>query len=64
MGTGGAAPVRQGLINLGVEPVVSRTPNEGVITYADITPEVMDAHKIIVNTTPLGMYLHVDENVG
>ena len=23
--------------------------------------EVMDAHKIIVNTTPLGMYPHVDE---
>ena len=63
LGTGGAAKaVRQGLINLGVEPVmVSRTPNEGVITYADITPEVMDAHKIIVNTTPLGMYPHVDE---
>lgn len=63
LGTGGAAKaVRQGLINLGVEPLmVSRTPNEGVITYADITPEVMDAHKIIVNTTPLGMYPHVDE---
>lgn len=63
LGTGGAAKaVRQGLINLGVEPVlVSRTPREGVITYADLTPEIMAEHKIIVNTTPLGMYPHIDE---
>lgn len=32
-----------------------------MITYADITPEIMETHKIIVNTTPLGMYPHVDE---
>lgn len=63
LGTGGAAKaVRQGLINLGVDPVmVSRTPREGVLTYADLTPEVMSEHKVIINTTPLGMYPHVDE---
>lgn len=63
LGTGGAAKaVRQGLINLGVEPTyVSRTAREGVITYADLTPEVMAEHKVIVNTTPLGMYPHIDE---
>lgn len=63
LGTGGAAKaVRQGLVNLGVEPVmVSRTSREGVLTYADLTPEVMSEHKIIINTTPLGMYPHVDE---
>lgn len=63
LGTGGAAKaVRQGLINLGVEPTyVSRTRREGVITYDDLTPEIMAAHKVIVNTTPLGMYPHIDE---
>lgn len=63
LGTGGAAKaVRQGLISLGVEPVyVSRTAREGMLTYDDLTPEVMAEYKVIVNTTPLGMYPHVDE---
>lgn len=63
LGTGGAAKaVAQGLRNLGVEPVyVSRTARPGILTYADLTPEVMAAYKVIVNTTPLGMYPHVDE---
>lgn len=63
LGTGGAAKaVRQGLLNLGVEPTyVSRTRREGVITYEDLTPEIMAEHKVIVNTTPLGMYPHIDE---
>ncbi len=63
LGTGGAAKaVRQGLINLGVEPTyVSRTKREGIITYQELTPEIMSSHKIVVNTTPLGMYPHIDE---
>ncbi len=63
LGTGGAAKaVAQGLRNLGAEPVyVSRTARPGILTYADLTPEIMAAYKIIVNTTPLGMYPHVDE---
>lgn len=62
LGTGGASKaVYHGLLQLGVEPVyVSRTPREGVISYADLTPEVMASHKVIVNTTPLGMYPKVD----
>ena len=31
------------------------------MTYGDLTPEIMESHKVIVNTTPLGMYPHVDE---
>lgn len=63
LGTGGAAKaVVCGLRNLGVEStLVSRTARAGVITYADLTPEVMRSHKVIVNTTPLGMYPHTDE---
>lgn len=63
LGTGGASKaVVRGLENLGVESqLVSRTPREGVISYSDLTPEIMADHLVIVNTTPLGMYPHVDE---
>lgn len=63
LGTGGASKaVVRGLENLGVTPtLVSRTPRKGVITYSDLTPEIMSDNLIIVNTTPLGMYPHVDE---
>lgn len=62
LGTGGAAKaVCVGLEQLGVEPqLVSRTPAQGVLTYGDLTPRVMAEHTVIVNSTPLGMYPHVD----
>ncbi len=63
LGTGGASrAVSYALRSLGIEVrLVSRTATQGVITYADLTPDIIDTHKIIVNTTPLGMYPHVDE---
>lgn len=63
LGTGGASKaVYQALLELGIESTfVSRTKKPGVITYADITPEMMEDYKIIVNTTPLGMYPHMNE---
>jgi shikimate dehydrogenase len=64
LGTGGSSKaVYHGLKNLGIASIrVSRTPSlqEGVITYRDITPEIMDEYKIIVNCTPVGMYPKVD----
>lgn len=63
LGTGGASrAVMYALRSLGIpSQLVSRRRAEDVITYADLTSEVMATHKIIVNTTPLGMYPHVDE---
>lgn len=63
LGTGGASKaVVRGLENLGITPtLVSRSSRDGVITYDDLTPEVMAENLIIVNTTPLGMYPHVEE---
>lgn len=63
LGTGGASlAVAAALRGMGVEPVaVSRTAGEGRITYADITPAVMDACRVVVNTTPLGMWPRTDE---
>ena len=62
LGTGGASKaVCYGLRKLGLTPtLVSRTPQEGQLGYSDLTPEVMEAHTIIVNCTPLGMYPDVD----
>lgn len=63
LGTGGAAKaVFRGLENLGISPIyVSRKKSNGVLTYNELTPEIMATHKIIVNATPLGMYPHMDE---
>jgi len=62
LGTGGASlAVREALRSLGLETThVSRTSGDDRITYAELTPRVMEDHLIIVNTTPLGMYPKVD----
>lgn len=63
LGTGGASKaVFHGLANLGIKATfVSRTKkNSNVLTYEELTPEVMQNHTVIVNTTPLGMYPKVD----
>ena len=62
LGTGGASKaVDWALKSLGVETMkVSRTAADGVITYADLTEEVIHDHLIIVNTTPLGMFPDID----
>lgn len=62
LGTGGASKaVCQGLLNLNIAPtLVSRTPGEGKLTYSQLSPEIMESHTVIVNTTPLGMYPNID----
>lgn len=62
LGTGGAArAVCFAFKKLGIEPVmVSRTKNPGMLTYGELTPESMADYKVVVNTTPLGMYPNVD----
>lgn len=63
LGTGGAAKaVCVGFDMLGVEAtLVSRSKRPGVLTYGELTPAIIGDHRVIVNTTPLGMYPHVDE---
>lgn len=64
LGTGGASKaVIVALRQLAIEPLpVSRTPAPGRITYDDLKgdPSMLSSHKVIVNTTPLGMYPDVD----
>jgi len=63
LGTGGASKaIRAGLRSLGVETMyVSRSKRDGVLTYDDVTPEVIDEYNVVVNCTPVGMYPHSDE---
>ena len=50
LGTGGASKA----------VFVSRTHKPGMLTYEELTPEVMAEYTVIVNCTPVGMYPKVD----
>ena len=63
LGTGGASKAVQYVLRKrGVEfKVVSRDSNRGDATYETLTAEIIGEHKLIINTTPVGMYPNVDE---
>jgi len=64
LGTGGASKaIRYGLEEkLGMETLfVSRTARKGMITYEEVTTEVLKEYEVIVNCSPVGMFPHVDE---
>lgn len=64
LGTGGASKaVYHGLKSLGIEcTFVSRiSKSQDVLTYEDLTPEIMNEYTVIVNCTPVGMYPKVNE---
>ena len=58
LGTGGSSlAVKYVLKKSGIEVLqVSRTAKQGVITYHDVDAEILEDNKLIINTTPLGMY--------
>jgi shikimate dehydrogenase len=63
LGAGGAAKaVGVALNDLGIAHwSVARDPLGPGLTYDDLTPQVLAAHQLIVNTTPLGTFPRVDE---
>ena len=63
LGTGGASKaICVGLKRLSLEwKYVSRTPREGMMTYKDITAEMLQEYTVIVNCSPVGMFPKVDE---
>ncbi len=63
LGTGGAAAAVEWVLEkLNIQyQFVSRTPNAGAITYADLTPAIIETHTLIINSTPLGMFPNIDE---
>ena len=62
LGTGGASKAVSAMLRkLNINATfVSRTAKDGQLTYADLTPEVMDKNKVIVNCSPLGTFPNVD----
>ena len=65
LGTGGAAKAVEWVLQrLGIAYVsVTRRPRAGSadMSYDDVTAEVLAESTLIINTTPLGMYPHVEE---
>ena len=61
-GDGGAAKaVKYVLEKLSIEyNIVVRKPVEGTILYSEITAEILKSHKLLINTTPLGMSPNTD----
>jgi len=61
LGTGGAAKAvtyvleKEGIYYLNV----SRTAGTGKITYKDVSEEILQKHRLIINTTPLGTYPNI-----
>jgi shikimate dehydrogenase len=62
LGTGGAAKaIAYVLRQLGIGYLsVSRKKGVGSVGYEDLKEELLLKHPLIINTTPLGMYPHVD----
>ena len=63
LGTGGASQAVQYVLserNMSYQ-LVSRDKSKGDLTYDELTPEVMDSHRLIINSSPVGMYPHCDE---
>ncbi|MDB5273700.1 MAG: aroE [Chitinophagaceae bacterium] len=63
LGTGGASKaVVVALQDMGIAPqYVSRVAGNHAIAYEDITADVLASHRLIINTSPVGMYPHVDQ---
>ena len=61
LGSGGASQAVQYVLRkLKIDfHIVSR--KEAYLNYIDLTEEIMTSHKLIINTTPLGMSPHVDQ---
>ena len=63
LGTGGASKAVQYVLKQKGIPfaLVSRDAEKGDYTYDTLTDEVLWQHQLIINTTPLGMFPHIDE---
>lgn len=62
LGTGGSAKaVAYALDSLQIPYLrVSRQAEKGDLSYGDLTLDQVVSHKLIINTTPLGMYPHTE----
>ena len=63
LGTGGASKAVKYVLNkLDIEfKIVSRTKTDSILSYNDITNELLSEYTLIVNSTPLGMFPKINE---
>ena len=63
LGTGGASKaIAYALTSMGIDWIyVSRSKQVGRICYDELSSDIMDERKLIVNTTPLGTYPNVED---
>ena len=63
LGNGGAAQaILYVLRNLRIPyKIISRHKDAGDLTYADLTKEIVAAHKLIINCSPVGTFPHIEE---
>ena len=63
LGTGGASQAVQYVLSERKisYKLVSRDKSKGDLTYDELTPEVMESHRLIINSSPVGMYPRCDE---
>jgi len=64
LGTGGSAKaIFYGLKQLGIEStyVSRRKSSDKILTYSELSQEIMENHSIIVNCTPVGMWPKTDD---
>jgi shikimate dehydrogenase len=61
LGSGGASKaVQYAMQQLGIMYKLVSRSGENDYTYLQLTDEIIDSHKLIINTTPLGMYPNTD----
>ncbi len=62
LGTGGASQAVRFVLAHRQTPfrVVSRTPKDGEIGYSDLSKDIMQNHKLIINATPVGTFPNID----
>jgi len=63
LGTGGSAKaVYYALESLNIEyKIVSRTKTSNTLTYEEVNAQLLEECKLIINTSPVGMYPHMDD---
>jgi shikimate dehydrogenase len=63
LGTGGASQAVQYVLAERNIPysIVSRDSCKGNLTYDDLKVEITSSHHLIINSSPVGMYPHVDQ---
>ena len=62
LGTGGASKAVNAALEFLLVPfkVVSRSPQWEQLSYEQVTPDVLNEYSLIINTTPLGTYPHIE----